>query len=337
MKKHIILFVLYGGLLQAQNSASFFIKRFAKTAVTEMEKYGIPASITLAQGMTESNYAQSRLSKKANNYFGIKCHGGWKGKRIYHDDDKKGECFRKYPSAWWSFRDHSKFLQSSRYQSLYKYKIKDYKSWAKGLKKAGYATNPKYASLLIDKIEKYQLWRYDNMTAATVEEMLPNALTASFGQKKETDKAIAAVQTIKQEEEPIVAHPSSKEETKALRAENLHKIYQHPTGRLPYIIAIEGDTWNAIAQTFNIKLRRLIKYNDVALDRAVTPGQYIFFKRKRSRSKEKYHITQQGDNMYLIAQKYGIQLSKLYEKNRMQIGEQPFVGQKIFLRSRKPR
>ena len=140
-----------------------YIKRFSEVAQEEMKRYKIPASITLAQGILESGVGGGRLALKANNHFGIKCHKEWKGKKIYHDDDKKGECFRVYKNPNSSYRDHSVFLsERSRYDFLFNYNITNYKAWAKGLKKAGYATDPKYPDKLIEIIERYKLYRYDN-------------------------------------------------------------------------------------------------------------------------------------------------------------------------------
>jgi len=142
---------------------SIYIDNYSRIAKEEMLQYGIPASITLAQGILESGAGKGELTKKANNHFGIKCHTGWTGERVYHDDDKRGECFRKYSHPKYSFRDHSLFLtERSRYQDLFKLKKKDYKGWAKGLKKAGYATDPKYPNKLIAIIDKYDLTRFDD-------------------------------------------------------------------------------------------------------------------------------------------------------------------------------
>ena len=133
-----------------------YIEKFSSTAQEEMNLYGIPASITLAQGILESGLGYGRLAIKGNNHFGIKCHSNWNGKTIIEDDDEKGECFRKYSKVSESYRDHSLFLtQRGRYSFLFEYQKTDYKKWAKGLKKAGYATNPKYPTLLIDLIERY--------------------------------------------------------------------------------------------------------------------------------------------------------------------------------------
>jgi len=139
-----------------------YVKTFAEVAQQEMKSYDIPASITLAQGILESGMGDSRLATQGNNHFGIKCHIEWRGKRIYHDDDEKGECFRVYKDPRTSYRDHSLFLTTrSRYDFLFDYKKHDYKAWAKGLKKAGYATDPKYPDKLISLIERYRLDRYD--------------------------------------------------------------------------------------------------------------------------------------------------------------------------------
>jgi hypothetical protein len=141
-----------------------YIGTYKDIAIRKMEEYKIPASITLAQGILESGNGLSELAKKSNNHFGIKCHSSWKGKKVYHDDDRRGECFRKYPSAEGSFNDHSKFLTNrGRYEFLFDLRPDDYKAWAKGLKKAGYATDRKYPKKLISFIENFELYKYDDL------------------------------------------------------------------------------------------------------------------------------------------------------------------------------
>ena len=159
----LILLILSAIQLDAQKlTREQYIKKYKDIAIKQMHKHKIPASIILAQGCLESNDGNSSLAKKANNHFGIKCHDGWKGKKIRQDDDARNECFRKYSNAIDSYADHSYFLTSRpRYRSLFDLPITDYKSWAHGLKAAGYATNPKYAKLLIDIIEEYHLYKYD--------------------------------------------------------------------------------------------------------------------------------------------------------------------------------
>lgn len=167
MKKQLffLLFIVSGLLLHAQTrnrEYEAYIKQYRDIAVEEMKKYRIPASITLAQGLLESGAGQSSLARKSNNHFGIKCGSDWRGKTVRHDDDARRECFRAYKHPKDSYEDHSKFLANRpRYASLFKLKITDYKGWAKGLKKAGYATNPRYAQQLIDIIELYDLHKYD--------------------------------------------------------------------------------------------------------------------------------------------------------------------------------
>ena len=148
-------------LTPTYNSTEDYIAFFKAVAIHEMKLYGIPASITLAQGILESGSGKGRLARVANNHFGIKCHD-WTGPRIYHDDDRAQECFRKYNDPSQSYRDHSLFLaKRKRYADLFKHKITDYKAWARGLKKAGYATDPQYPKKLISLIERYKLYRYD--------------------------------------------------------------------------------------------------------------------------------------------------------------------------------
>lgn len=162
--KNAITFLLFSCvfIVEAQNKTDIYIEKYSDIAITEMKKYHIPASITLAQGILESGNGQSRLATQGNNHFGIKCHDNWNGETIIEDDDLKGECFRKYSTVAESYRDHSLFLaKRKRYLFLFEYKITNYKKWARGLKKAGYATNPKYSNLIIDLIEKYNLDRFD--------------------------------------------------------------------------------------------------------------------------------------------------------------------------------
>lgn len=148
-----------------------YIVTFSEIAQREMQEYGIPASITLAQGLLESGYGKGELALKTNNHFGIKCHTGWQGDYDFHDDDAKGECFRKYNHPMYSYRDHSIFLSTrSRYAFLFDYKTTDYKNWAKGLRKAGYATDKKYPQKLIYLIEKHQLNKFDSVVSKTVYE-----------------------------------------------------------------------------------------------------------------------------------------------------------------------
>jgi flagellum-specific peptidoglycan hydrolase FlgJ len=153
-----------------------YIRKYAPIAVNEMHQYKIPASITLAQGILESGKGKSQLALKSKNHFGIKCHSKWTGERVYHDDDEKGECFRKYKFVATSYNDHSLFLtQRGRYAFLFDYNIKNYKKWAYGLRKAGYATDRKYPSKLLKIIEDYHLYEFDNIKKNTYSKKLKEA------------------------------------------------------------------------------------------------------------------------------------------------------------------
>ncbi|WP_185852346.1 glycoside hydrolase family 73 protein [Blattabacterium cuenoti] len=154
-----------------------YIKKYAVFAIEEMEKFGIPASIKLGQGILESSSGKSSLSKATNNHFGIKCGRNWIGEVYYHDDDIPKECFRKYNSVQESFHDHSKFLQQPRYSKLFLLKKDDYQAWATELKKAGYATSLNYANLLIDQIEKFYLWKFDQNTTSSIKKRIDQYLS----------------------------------------------------------------------------------------------------------------------------------------------------------------
>lgn len=191
-----MVFIFLASLVNAQElSRQEYIDKYKSIAIQEMREHGIPASITMGQGILESQNGNSQLTRESNNHFGIKCHSDWSGKKTFHDDDEKNECFRKYSSAKQSFKDHSLFLKKKRYEELFSYKITDYKSWAKGLKKAGYATNPEYANLLIKIIEDNQLYLLDADGSAINNKFLsgfttgwPNVLGHTFIYKNNENK-----------------------------------------------------------------------------------------------------------------------------------------------------
>ena len=272
-----------------------YIEKYKDDAIREMMKSGVPASITLAQGILESGDGNSPLAIYAKNHFGVKCHKGWTGESMRLDDDEKNECFRKYESVYESFSDHSDFLVTrSRYDFLFDLKITDYKGWAKGLKKAGYATNPKYANLLIMLIEKNDLSRYDNYAKVP-----PRKIT-----KKRNPKALA---------------------TKNFRTIKLHN-------RIKYIRAKKGDTFYKITQDFDMNLWQVFKYNDLNKSDILKVGDIIYLQPKRNKGREKLHVVKKGETMRGISQLYGVKLKKLYKKNKMFVGTQPNVGDEIILK-----
>ena len=302
--------------LSAQHKISVedYILTYKDVAMDKMEAYGIPASITLSQGILESGSGNSELSRKANNHFGIKCHKDWNGKTFHMDDDAKNECFRKYKSPDESYRDHSLFLTTrDRYADLFKLEITDYKGWARGLKKAGYATNPKYPQLLIKIIEENSLYEFD--------------------------KGITPAYLTEQPDEPVVSAAVSAEPVKypAPAAYELVEIWE--TGRKVYInngvkfiFVKAGDNFSDIAADFEIYSWQLPKYNEVDKNAQLKEGQMLYIEKKNKKNKEAdTHRVQAGESMHYISQLYGIQLKQLYKHNKMQEGVGAPVGKVLKL------
>ncbi len=273
-----------------------YIERYSEEAVNQMIKHKIPASITIAQGILESGNGNSELAKYGKNHFGIKCNG-WKGQKTYHDDDKKNECFRKYSSAFESYEDHSLFLNKySRYSSLFELDIEDYKSWAKGLKNAGYATNPKYADILISLIEQHELFKYDRSTT-----LINNKNVLSYNDK-------------------LMLKPLAKS----------HKVKIHKNN-IKYIEVTDEDTFYKISKEFDMGLWQLYKYNDLDKNDLLITGDVIFLQPKRNKAQIEFHVFKNGDSMKEISQLYGLKLKKLHKKNKTSIDSEPSIGDKIFL------
>ena len=308
MKKYILtlLILLFApcALLQTKaqrtNQAYWtYIDKYKDWAIEQMHQYHIPASITLAQGLLESNAGRSRLATQANNHFGIKVGGTWTGPYIVQSDDAPNDRFRKYKSARESYIDHSKFLQGKRYQGLYSLGRTDYKAWARGLKAAGYATNPQYAESLIRVIEMYNLNQFD---------------TGKYRSSK-----VSATATLSPAEEFF----------------QRHVIYR---GNKNYFIIVEvGDDMATISKMTGISLRKLYKYNDLPRDYAPTAGDIIYLKKKRScasREFRKYpiHIVEENQSLFDIAQLYGIRLESLCKLNQWEEPHAVQVGEIIRIR-----
>lgn len=290
-----------------------YIEKYAETAVREMKATGIPASITLAQGCLESGNGNSTLATKANNHFGIKCHKNWKGKTIRHDDDEKNECFRSYRSADESFRDHSDFLRySDRYAALFNLELTDYKGWAYGLQKAGYATARTYAESLIRIIEENELYRYDKLDRKAREELPPTPMEAEF--------------------------------STAFKPYPGHKLYTASLGReirttngVAWIIAREGDTYAGLAKEFNLFRGEILRFNDRSRNTALQPGEVVYVEAKKRESAKNLdkHVVEEGETMRGLAQRYAVKMKKLYQYNAMRPGTEPEPG--TILNLRKPR
>lgn len=275
-----------------------YINTYSDLAVKKQKEFGIPASITLAQGILESGAGQSVLAKNANNHFGIKCHD-WKGSIIYHDDDKKGECFRKYTHAEESYSDHSRFLKDrSRYADLFKLNVKDYKGWAKGLQKCGYATDKAYANKLIKLIEDYELYHFDS---------------ASTTKKTSTSKTSS----------------SKNEQTKAVITRSVQKMYG-----IPYVYAENNDTFEKIASETGLKVGSLKSFNEVPTNFPLQRGDIVYLEKKKKKADKPYydHVVKIGESMHSISQRYGIQIKSLYKMNSKKENYIPTEGDVLKLR-----
>ena len=311
-------------------SRSEYIDTWKDEAIYQMATHQIPASITLAQGILESGDGNSELARKANNHFGIKCHSTWKGKKVYHDDDKKGECFRHYRNAKESFDDHSDFLLKKRYASLFELKITDYKGWSKGLKKCGYATSSKYSTLLIRIIEENDLTKYDKMGIKMIKNGNIPKRSGSNGVEEEV-----VADTDKEEK------PSRKERKQRNKPNNSTlddvsiskgRAVSVSSNKVKYVIAEEGDTFESLAQELEIMPWQIWKYNDLNKTSVLEEGQMLYIQPKRRSAKTDWHVVKEGETMIFISQKYGVKLKSLYRKNQMEMGQQPTTGQKISLR-----
>jgi hypothetical protein len=284
-----------------------------------MIRTGVPASITLAQGILESGAGQSDLTIQSNNHFGIKCKTDWTGEVVYHDDDMKGECFRRYNSAEDSYRDHSDFLRNRpNYASLFNFDVTDYKDWAYGLKAAGYATNPAYATMLINTIEKYDL---------------ESVTTAGLMQNKQITIAAAPV---KMQEEIAFVNTNtivkSTDETKAAPAktsiypEGVFTIYQTKV-----IYAKAGSSLLAIANKYNLAYGKLLGFNDMKDGNILSQSCLIYLERKQKRGAKDFHIAMPNENLHDIAQEEGVQLQSLIAYNNFPGNTLLKAGDKILL------
>jgi hypothetical protein len=283
-----------------------YIERFKYIAIKEMKQYGIPASITLAQGILESNAGRSDLAVKANNHFGIKCHKEWSGPTIYQDDDKLNECFRKYSDPVDSYRDHSLFLTTrDRYKVLFSLKADDYKAWAEGLKTAGYATNPDYPKLLVNTIERFSLYQYDR-----AEQAVPKMPPA----------AIPSVRPVFKDIKYSYFAPGS----------GGHETYIN--NHTWFTFAGKMETLESLSGSFGIPPRKLRSFNDLEKKESVHEGDPVYLSKKQGRAEVKTHKVESGQSMWEISQIYAVQLKKLYRKNGMVPGQEPVAGTLLILR-----
>ncbi len=300
----VLFFPVYG------EERKEFIHKYKQIAVREMERTGIPASIKLAQGILESGCGISELARQANNHFGIKCHN-WEGDSFHMDDDEANECFRKYTHPEQSWQDHSEFLTSRpRYAGLFELAATDYQGWAKGLKAAGYATNPKYAEMLIKIIEEEELFHYDRPVKK-------QAIAEARAQQSSTNQRTGAKSAVRQADNRLADYRQREEMINGLTCMEIKS----------------GDKLENIARYYDLKTKKLIAFNDLP-GSILTPGDYFFLQKKKNKAARGYefHRVKAGEDLRSIAQRYGVKLKSLVKFNHLDADTPLQEGEKIYLR-----
>jgi LysM repeat protein len=326
----LIAVSLFTGLFsRAQNQQVIhdYIIAYKNIAIAEMQRTGVPASIKLAQGIHETMAGTSDLVTKSNNHFGIKCKANWTGESVTHDDDLRGECFRKYNTPAESYRDHSDFLKNGqRYAFLFQIDPLDYSSWAYGLKKAGYATNPKYPLIIIKLIEDYNLQDYTLI---------------ALGKKADTEEVLVKNEEMKDETVvvPVAVVAKDKEEKEPLQAVSKATLYPSGEFRIndtKVIYAAAGTSFLTIAQQYNVSLARLFEFNSIREMEVLPADQLVFLQRKRKTGEHEFHIVKEGETLQDIAQEEGIRMESLLEYNQLQDYMKPAAGQQLYLKTKAP-
>lgn len=345
MKRILLIFIsifllltVFAQTATQRSLADAYLEKYANYAVVEMQRSGVPASITLAQGMLESNYGRSELATKANNHFGIQCHGdAWKGKKYAAMDSGEMRDFRVYDSALQSYEDHSNFLMKyKRYSKLFELERTDYKGWAYGLKSAGYAEDPAYAEKLIRIIEMYGLDKYDTMTKVPAGE-----------KKKEKEKEKEKVKPVKEKkkkssvgkkvEAPVVVEVQQEEK----HTERQRMIYSYSLSRemysqngVPFIYAYDGESYSDIAKSYGLFLSEVLSFNEATEDCKLPCGAVVYLQAKKNKAAKGYdqYVVEEGMGMREISQKFAVKLKRLYKMNDVTEDYIPQVGEVIILR-----
>lgn len=309
---------------QAPETIANYIRDYKDLAISEMQRTGVPAAIKLAQGIHETGAGTSKLVLKSNNHFGIKCKSNWKGESVSHDDDARGECFRKYPSSEDSYRDHSDFLKNNqRYASLFELDPEDYEGWANGLKKAGYATNPKYPAVLIRLIEEYHLQDYTMIAlqkAPTQQEILVK--TGLFPDTLSVNKT--PVLNASQNETIVTTV-----QAKSSYPDGVFKIHDTKV-----VFVKQGTSYISLAHRFELPLARIFDFNELQEAEETDRDRLIYLERKRKSGKEEYHVVLPGETLHDIAQMEAIRLESLLEYNFLKPGDRPAPGEKLNLKKK---
>jgi len=311
-----LLLVTSAVFAQKKEVVSNYINTYKDIAVAEMKRTGVPAAITLAQGIHESGAGNSKLVLESNNHFGIKCKSNWTGESVKHDDDAKAECFRKYPASEQSYKDHSNFLKNGqRYASLFELDPTDYKGWANGLKKAGYATNPKYPEVLIKLIEDYNLQDF-TFLALKNELAIEEAIVKN--EQSATNETIPA--KISVQKENVINYPSG----------------QFKINDTKVVFVKKGTSFLSIAKQYDVDLSKIFEFNEISRSEITENDQLIYLQRKRKTGNNDFHIVQPGENLFSIAQQEAIRLESLRELNWLNEEDKPAVGERLNLKSKSP-
>lgn len=317
IRNSIVVFlslVTSAGFAQKKELVTNYINTYKDLAVAEMKRTGVPAAITLAQGIHESGAGNSKLVLESNNHFGIKCKSNWTGESVKHDDDAKAECFRKYPASEQSYKDHSDFLKNGqRYASLFQLDPTDYKGWAKGLKQAGYATNPKYPEVLIKLIEDYDLQDYTFI---------------ALGNESDIKQTIA-------KNEQLVSNEITQATTP------VQKGIDYPSGQFKIndtkvVFVKKGTSFLSIAKQYDVDLSKIFEFNEISRSEITENDQLIYLQRKRKTGDNEFHTVQPGETLYAIAQQEAIRLESLRELNWLSEEGIPATGERLHLKSKSP-
>ena len=342
MQKLKILFLLFASLAFKNSFAQQdpvvvqYIQNYKDLAIEEMQRTGIPASIKLAQGIHETSAGTSDLVRRSNNHFGLKCKAEWTGMTVKHTDDAPNECFRKYESPLDSYKDQSNYLKGTpRYASLFEIDPTDYKAWAFGLKKAGYATNPKYSQVLIKLIEDYDLQDY---TMIALGKLKPGHETLAKNGNKNSDIIIPVEKPVVMPPEPEVVVYAKKETKKEAVVE---KKPEYPDGEFKInetkvIYAKKGISYLSIAEKYSIPLARIFEFNEMKVQEVVEKDQLIYIMRKRKVGLKEQHTVKPGETLADIAQTEALRIESLLEYNFLQQNMQPAVGSVLYLRAKGP-
>ena len=325
LKFNLVIFFSFAGLVslaQKKELVSNYINQYKNLAIDEMIRTGVPAAITLAQGIHESGAGNGKLVLESNNHFGIKCKSNWTGESVKHTDDAIGECFRKYRFAEDSYKDHSDFLKNGqRYSFLFSLAPTDYEGWAAGLKKAGYATNPNYPKVLIKLIEDYNLQEY-----------------TFFALGRKTNKEAESISTSQHEQSNVLTAQPVNTPDKAIvieKEEKEKRIYPEGEFKLnetKVVFVKKGTSFLYIAQKFNIDLSKIMEFNEISAAEGTENDQLVYLQRKRKTGLHDIHIVLAGETLLDIAREEAIRLESLKELNWLKEDDKPAIGELLYLK-----